>query len=118
MSFVNDFEEKATPFEKKYYQFLGEVKDPVKRETISQEILNRERIEIVQPNIPQSFNPHEGFVNAYNERIVKKKAAEVREQSKILYNEEGKRFARPWDYKGYTSIHDPIGNIIFYIKII
>lgn len=113
MSFVNEFEEKATPFEKKYFQFLGEVKDPIKRENISQEILNKERIEISKPNISQGFNPHEGFVKSYNERVEKKKATEIREKSKELYNEDGKRFARPWDYRGYKSIHDPIGKFIF-----
>jgi hypothetical protein len=109
MSFVNEFEEKATPFEKKYYQFLGEVKDPIKRESMAQEITVKDHIEITRPNLIQSFNPHEGFVNSYNERVQKNKAKAVREASKNLYNDQGKRFARPWDYTGYTSIHDPIG---------
>lgn len=114
MSFMNEFEEKATPFEKKYYQFLGEVKDPIKRESKAHEILDKEHIEIIKPNLVQSLNPHEGFVNSFNERIQKKKVQAVKDKAKVLYNEEGKRFARPWDYNGYTSIHDPIGKIVIY----
>lgn len=118
MSFANELEEKSTPFEKKYYQFLDEVKDPIKRENIAQEILNKERIEISKPNFYQGLNPHEGFVKSYNERLEKKKVTEIREKSKELYNEDGKRFARPWDYSGYTSIHDPIGKFILLYNII
>lgn len=112
MSFVDEFEQRATPFEKKYSNYLAEVKDPIKREAQTQNILLNDHVDFQKPNIEQSFKPHEGFVKAYNERMTKKKIENVKEASKVLYNEEGKRFARPWDYAGFTSIHDPIGNIL------
>jgi len=112
MSFVDEFEQKATPFEKKYQNYLGEVKDEVKREALAHSILQKEDIDFQKPNLEHSFNPHEGFVKAYNERMTKKKVESVKEASKVQYNEEGKRFARPWDYVGFKSIHDPIGNIL------
>ena len=112
MSFVDEFEQKATPFEKKYYNYLGEVKDQVQREAITQNILQKDHVDFQKPNMDLSFNPHEGFVKAYNERMTKKKVESVKEASKVLYNEEGKRYARPWDYPGFTSIHDPIGKIL------
>jgi hypothetical protein len=112
MSFVNEFEQKATPFQKKYDKYLGEVKDQAKREVLAHDILQKEKIDFETPKLEQSMNPHEGFVKAYNERMTKKKVESVKEASKVQYNEEGKRFARPWDYAGYTSIHDPIGNIL------
>jgi hypothetical protein len=109
MSFVKEFEEKATPFEKKYMEFLEKTKQPENRSEMSAKILKQDLVDREKVDLSAEFKPNEGFVKSYNERYVKNKVQETKQNSRGIFNEEGKRFARTWDYKSFEEIHDPLG---------
>jgi len=112
MEVEHEHVDKLTPFEQRYLPLIAKETDPNKRAEMSQKIakVSHEAHE-VRMTVRDTMDPHQGFIDAYNQRAVKQNRDELRRRSQQLYNEDGKRFGRNWDYEGYRQIHDPLSKI-------
>jgi hypothetical protein len=116
--FEHEHPEKVTPFENRYLPYMKSLSDPAERFEVSNQLAGTVRPDFVQKQTTaDKIKPHQGFIDAYNQRAVKVQKSELRKKSQALYNENGKRFGRSWDNEGFRNIHDPLSNN-FLIKFI
>jgi hypothetical protein len=106
----NAFLYRHTPLEKRYLPMV-EGMEPAEKFRVA-DTLSKDKPE-PPINFSTMFQPHQGYIDSYNERAIKEKKQELKMQSQTLYNEDGQRFGRVWDYPGYKSIHDPLSNYYF-----
>jgi hypothetical protein len=104
--FVEHYD-RNTPFENRYLPFIQNETDPVRKNQIANQIAGK-LVERQPERWDEIMNPNEKFIEAYNKRQLNKNKESAKKQSQQLYNEEGKRFSRNWDYESYKSIHDPL----------
>lgn len=108
MEYFQPHFERETPFEKRYLPYISTIPDANKRNEIANKLAGKVIEEDTSVKQQVEMKPHSGFIEKYNERFAKEKKMEVRKQSQKLYNEDGKRFGRNWDYESYKKIHDPL----------
>lgn len=100
-----------TPFEQRYLPLIESIQDPVKKEALANQIAGK-HVDTNTERLDDFFNPHQGFVDAYNQRKAKEVKEEVKKKSQHLYNDDGKRFGRIWDYSSYKTVHDPLSILL------
>ena len=54
------------------------------------------------------IDPHQGFIDSYNTRVAAEHRQKMKSKSQELYNENGQRYGRVWDYEGFKNVHDPL----------
>jgi len=96
-----------TPFEKRYLPYIQSIPES-KQNEIARSLVPIENNQESSSSTPQFMNPHMAFVEAYNKRYLKNKNMESKRKSQKLYNENGKRFAKHWDFESYKAVHDPL----------
>jgi hypothetical protein len=108
---MEEFHEKLdrnTPFERKYFDTTRSIKNPYEKEELISKLVGKQ--EVVKSNDTwDNMNPNPSFVEAYNKRYVNQKMEETKKKNNQLYNEEGNRFSRVWEYDSFKSVHDPLG---------
>ena len=112
MDVQHEIVDRTTPLEKRYLPFIAEIRDPAAKAQIAKEICGDmpERTSEHKPKLKEMVEPHQGFVDAYNARAEKEQRERIKRKSQELYNENGQRFGRVWDYEGFRSVHDPLSN--------
>jgi hypothetical protein len=106
-SVENAFLYRHTPLEKRYLPMTESV-EPAEKFKIADNLGKDKPHTSIQSS--SMFQPHQGFIEAYNERAIKEKKQELKKHSQTIYNEDGQRFGRVWDYQGFKSVHDPLSN--------
>jgi hypothetical protein len=110
MEVAHEIEDRQTPLEKRYLPFISEIRDPGAKFQIAKEICGvaPERSSEHRPKLQEMVEPHQGFVDAYNARAAVELKEKMKRKSQELYNENGQRYGRVWDYEGFKSVHDPL----------
>lgn len=105
-----------TPMEKRYLAFLENEKEPeVRKQKVGEILKIHDVTRNDHLNVIKTVVPNGDFILAYNERAEKENKEIRKKQSRQMFNEEGKKFARQWENKGFNDIHDPLSKIyLFY----
>ena len=112
--FEHEHPDKLTPFEKRYLPYMETLSDPAERFEVSNQLAGTVKPDFIKKETTADrFKPHQGFIDAYNQRAVQAKKEENKKKSQTLYNENGKRFGRSWDHVGFRKIHDPLSKYKF-----
>jgi hypothetical protein len=110
MEVAHEIEDRQTPLEKRYLPFISEIRDPGAKYQIAKEISGSvpERSSEHRPKLQEMVDPHQGFIDSYNTRAAAEHRQKMKSQSQELYNENGQRYGRVWDYEGFKNVHDPL----------